>query len=396
MFTTLGRTTLLAMALTFSAVLWLAGSTTGQDKKPASDAELLKDVKVPKGYEAKIFAAPPEVSYPTCLACAPTGEVFVGIDQNGSLDAKPGRGKVVRLVDTKGTGKADQITEFCKVDSPRGLIWDHNTLYVLHPPDLTAFYDDESTGVANRSKVLVKGIGRDLKFRGADHTTNGIRMGIDGWIYIAVGDYGFPSAVGTDGKTLTFKGGGIVRVRPDGSELEVVCRQLRNIFDIAIDPLLNIFTRDNTNDGDAWDVRLNHDTPLGRYGYPTLFVHFGDEIIQPLADYGGGAPTGAIYIDEPGFPAETGRTLLTCDWGRSAVYRHPLKANGSTFTIEQSTFIQITRPTGIAVDGQGRLYVASWRGASYTLCRAQHRLRRTGRSSGLESRAVPRPQPSKR
>ena len=24
--------------------------------------------------------------------------------------------------------------------------------------------------------------------RGGDHTTNGIRMGIDGWIYIGVGD----------------------------------------------------------------------------------------------------------------------------------------------------------------------------------------------------------------
>jgi putative heme-binding domain-containing protein len=366
MFTSFARTVLLITMVTCAAILGLTVSGAGQPKQPPTAVDLLKDVKVPKGYQATIFAAPPEVSYPTCLACAPTGEVFVGIDQNGSLDAKPGRGKVVRLVDTTGTGKADQITEFCKVDSPRGLIWDHNVLYVLHPPDLTAFYDDEGKGVANRSKVLVKGIGRDLKFRGADHTTNGIRMGIDGWIYIAVGDYGFPNAVGSDGKSLTLRGGGIVRVRPDGSELEIVCQQLRNIFDVAIDPYLNLFTRDNTNDGDLWDVRLNHDTPLGRYGYPTLFLRFGDEIIQPLADYGGGAPTGALFMDEPGFPADTGRTLLTCDWGRSIVYRHPLKANGSTFAIEQMPFVQLTRPTGIAVDGQGRLYIASWRGASYT------------------------------
>jgi putative heme-binding domain-containing protein len=361
MFVTLRRIAVLT-------ILWFVACAVppaaAQDKK--AGAGLLKDVKVPKGYEVTLFAAPPEVNYPTCLACAPTGEVFVGIDQNGSLDAKPGRGKILRLVDSQGTGKADKITLFAKVDSPRGLIYDNKKLYVLHPPYLSAYYDDDGDGVADRSEVLVKGIGKDLKFRGADHTTNGIRLGIDGWIYIAVGDYGFTKAVGKDGKELQFRGGGIVRVRPDGTELEVVTRGLRNIYDVAIDPLMNVFTRDNTNDGDGWDVRLNHDTPLGQFGYPSLFVHFKDEILPPLADYGGGAPTGALFMDEPGFPPEVGRTLLTCDWGRSIVYRHPLKANGASFTIEQATFVSIQRPTGIAVDGQGRLYIASWRGGSYT------------------------------
>ena len=215
------------------------------------------------GFEATLFAEPPEVNYPTCLAAAPTGELFVGVDQNGSLDAKPGRGKILRLIDTKGVGKADKINVFAKVDSPRGLIYDHKTLYVLHPPFLSAFHDDDGVGVANRSEVLVKGIGFDLKFRGADHTTNGIRMGIDGWIYIAVGDYGFIKATGKDGRELQLRGGGVVRVRPDGTELEIVSRGQRNIYDVAIDPLMNLFTRDNTNDGDGWDVRLSHVVPLG-------------------------------------------------------------------------------------------------------------------------------------
>src|SRR5438093_8716662 len=117
MLTTLRRTLL--------AVCWLSllllGSAAGQSKQPADPGALLKDVKAPKDYQVTIFASPPEVSYPTCLACSPTGEVFVGVDLNGSLDAKPDRGKILRLVDTKGTGKADKITVFAKVDSPRGL-----------------------------------------------------------------------------------------------------------------------------------------------------------------------------------------------------------------------------------------------------------------------------------
>ena len=54
------------------------------------------------------------------------------------------------------------------------------------------------------------------------------------------------------------KGGGIARVRPDGTELELVSRGQRNIYDVAISPLLDLFTRDNTNDGGGWNVRLSH------------------------------------------------------------------------------------------------------------------------------------------
>jgi cytochrome c551/c552 len=205
-------------------------------------------------------------------------------------------------------------------------------------------------------------------------------MGIDGWIYIAVGDYGFTKATGKDGRELQLHGGGVVRVRPDGTELEIVSRGQRNIYDVAIDPLMNIFTRDNTNDGDGWDVRLSQITPFGNYGYPTLFTYFGEEIIQPLLDTGGGSPTGALFLSEPGFPGETGQSLLTCEWGRSAIHRHPLSANGSTFKATEAPFITIDRPTDIDVDGQGRLYVSSWRNGGFTF---------SGANVGFIARVVP-------
>ena len=89
-----------------------------------------------------------------------------------------------------------------------------------------------------------------------------MRMAIDGWIYIAVGDYGMHEAKGTDGTVLTMLGGGIVRVRPDGSELEIYTHGLRNIYDVAIDPLMNIYTRGNTNDGGGWNVRFIHNIQI--------------------------------------------------------------------------------------------------------------------------------------
>ncbi len=327
----------------------------------------LSHIKVPEGFGFTLFAAPPEVGYPACIAVAPTGELFVGVDENGSLDREAHRGRIIRCVDTDNDGKADQFTTFVKdLDSPRGLIVDGKTVYVLHPPYLSAFIDEDGDGVAEGSEVLVSGIGFDLKFRGADHTSNGIQMGIDGWIYIAIGDYGFLDAIGRDGEHLHHRGGGIVRVRPDGSELEMFATGLRNIYDVAIDPTLNIFTRDNTNDGDGWDVRLSHIIHGANYGYPSLYKNFTDEIMPPLADYGGGSPTGALYVHEQGLPYGYGDVLYTCDWGRNKIYRHPMERSGATFKPGQEEFIHINRPTDMDVDGRARLYVSSWDGATFT------------------------------
>lgn len=128
-------------------------------------------------------------------------------------------------------------------------------------------------------------------------------MGIDGWIYIAVGDFGFNKAVAKDGTTLSKRGGGVVRIRPDGTELEVYSWGQRNIVDIALDPFMNVFTRDNTNDGGGWDIRLSHVMQTANYGYPSLYMNFADEIMPPLADYGGGSGCGALYFQDDRWPA---------------------------------------------------------------------------------------------
>lgn len=326
-----------------------------------------KDVQVPDGFRATLFGPPPAVNYPVCLTAAPTGEVFVGVDEQGSLGKEPGRGKILRCIDTDGDGVADRITEFCQVDHPRGLIYDNGTLWVLHPPNLSVYYDDDRDGVADRQETLISGISTPElnKQRGADHTTNGIRLGIDGWIYIAVGDYGFTEARGADGTVLSRRGGGVVRVRPDGSEMEIYCWGLRNILDACIDPYLNIFARDNTNDGGGWNVRVSHLMQSAEYGYPSLYINFSDEIMPPLADYGGGSGCGGMYLHDLRWPGAFGDAAYTCDWGRSEVYRHNFPANGATFDPHQETFVKIPRPTDIDVDGSGRMYISSWKDGGF-------------------------------
>ncbi len=331
-----------------------------------AESEILKDVRVPEGFEATVFASPPAVNYPVFVAADVDGTLYVSSDGNGSLGRAPERGRVIRLRDFDGDGRADETKVFCEIDAPRGLVWDRDRLYLMHPPHLSAFIDHNGDGVADEQKTLVKNLAFGYDQRPADHTTNGVSLGVDGWLYIAGGDFGFIDATGTDGRKLTHRGGGVIRVRPDGTGLELYSTGTRNILEVAISPAMEMFARDNTNDGGGWDVRLHHFTGADDHGYPRLYKNFNEECVQPLADYGGGSGCGAVFIDEPGF-GRWNAAPFTADWGTGSLFRHTVTARGSTFEETQppEPFIQLTRPTDADVDGNSRVYCASWRGATF-------------------------------
>lgn len=322
---------------------------------------------VPEGFEIHEFAGPPNVDYPTAVYAAANGDVYVSSDPNGSLGHNKDFGKVVRCRDADGDGKADQFLDFIpKVTSPRGGHMVGDTLYLIHPPILTAYRDTNGDGVSDQSMDLVTGLGGGIENpRGADHTTNGVRMGIDGWLYISVGDFGTTPAKGTDGSTVELHGGGVLRVRPDGSQLEAYSVMVRNICDTAISPVLDLFSRDNTNDGKGWNTRFHHFTALADHGYPRLYQNFADEAVKPLADYGGGSGTGALWLSEPGFPPEFTDALFSTDWTTGTVHHHPWKRAGASYSVEQKEFVKLPRAIDIDVDGSSRLYLADWRNGGF-------------------------------
>ena len=326
---------------------------------------ILAAVKAPAGFTVTAFAAPPVANYPAAVTATHDGVVFVCVDRNGSLQTDAGMGYILRLVDKDRNGQADEYSVFAAIDSPRGAAFDGAWLYVSHPPFVTALRDGNGDGIAEERRTLVRGLGFGLDFRGADHTTNGIEMGIDGWLYVAVGDYGFVKATGADGREIQLRGGGNVRVRPDGSGLEIYTRGTRNDYDLAIDPYLNLFARGNTNDGGGFDIRMYHFVAGASFGYPTLFRNFSSEVVPPIADYGTGSGTGMLFVHDSGLPAPYGDALYSVDWGRNAVFRHPLQAKGSTFGVGQEDFVSVPRPTDMAIDGSSQLYLASWDGGQF-------------------------------
>jgi putative heme-binding domain-containing protein len=334
----------------------------------------------PDELEITRFTGPEVTPSPACLSVAPTGEIFVGVDMIGSLGKDPNKGRILKLIDKDNNGTMDQHIEFAMVDNPRGIITQGDKVFVLHTTfsketskatgmDLVVFEDKNDDGIADGpAKPLIQNISnaKYIRERGTDHATNGIRMGIDGWIYIAVGDFGFHDAIDRSGKKLTMLGGGIVRVRPDGTEMEIYTHGTRNVYDLAIDPNMNIFTRENTNDGGGWNVRFSHHIQSGEYGYPVLFQHFTDEIVPALADLGGGSGTGALYMDEPNWPKKYNKVPMMADWGQSMLYIHRVSPDGPTFTQKDEDFIKLPQITDLDVDGSGRLYLSAWDGAGYS------------------------------
>ena len=170
---------------------------------------------VGEGLTVGVFAEAPKFHSPSSGCVSADGRVFVGEDEyNTGNDRKMGICRVKMLVDADGDGKADKVTVFAdKVCAPQGMTFVGDTLYVVNAPFLTAFRDTNGDGVADVREDLITGFG-PVPEGLVHHIPSGIHMGIDGFLYITIGDKGIVKATGKDGRTVRLMGGGIVRVRP--------------------------------------------------------------------------------------------------------------------------------------------------------------------------------------
>src|SRR5262249_19990361 len=200
---------------------------------------------------------------------------------------------------------------------------------------------------------------------GNAHAPANFRLAMDGYLYVAVGDKGVYGAVGRDGRRVHLHGGGILRLRPDGTCLEVYCTGVRNILDVALDAEDELFTYDNT-DEHAWMSRLTHMVDGGSYGYPYDFVPRRPYTLWMMADYGGGAATGALCYTEDALPAEYHGNLFLADFGKRQVLRVVVARDGATFRVAPKAEVFAEppgdfRPVGIAVTPDGlSLYLCDW------------------------------------
>jgi putative membrane-bound dehydrogenase-like protein len=367
----LTRRGLLPIAACLSASLLLLALRGGEPPRTGPETEKrFPPLQVPPGFKATLFACDPLIEYPSVIAAGPRpGALFVAIDYMTGLGVDIVRRDEIRLVeDTDGDGYADKATVFAKgFNSIQGLAYHDGTVYVMHAPHLTALRDTKGTGVADERRDLLTGLGLTPEQNPTRlHCANGVVVGHDGWLYLAMGDNGV-DVLRPEGDRLLLQGGGILRCRSDGRDLHVFATGLRNIYDVALDAELNVFVRDNENDGGTYMIRVCHSFHGADHGYPYLCADHPDEALAPLADLGLGSSAGGVCYLEQQFPPENRGDLFFCEWGRAVVRYQPRHAGSSFAPLKEITFVSGApndpygfRPTDIVVQRDGAMMVSDW------------------------------------
>ncbi|MFO1458859.1 MAG: HEAT repeat domain-containing protein [Verrucomicrobiota bacterium] len=312
------------------------------------------------GWSVELLMQAPELTHPTVVCTAPDGRIFVAEDpmdiRTARADVTEGR-ILCRHPDGRVTVYADQLYAVF------GLQYLDGRLYVLHNPRFSVFADRGDRGEPEPD-LIASTNPEPWAQEWNDHVPANFRLGMDGYFYGATGDKGLFKARGRDGREVSMRGG-IFRIRPDGTGLESFSNGVRNILDVARTDEDEWFTYDNT-DEHQWMSRLTHMVDGGFYGWPHHFIPRRDYTLWCLADYGGGAATGALYYDGGAWPTALEAQLYLSDFGKRQVTRVAVERDGATFRAvsREDLFPNPPadfRPVGICLtaDGTG-LLICDW------------------------------------
>jgi len=392
---------------------------------PASDdAKLaIKRFSLPAGLKASLWAAEPQLANPVAIDFDEKGRLFVSetyryrtsvldirdymgmleldlaartIEDRSALIHKVFgeeqakqfaiEGEVVRLVeDTDRDGVADKSSIYAdgfntELDGiASGVLARHGKVWFTNIPSLWLLEGD--TGNVKKTELL-RGFGVRFNFTG--HDFHGLAMGHDGKIYFSIGDRGAHVPTKEGGVVAYPDDGAVFRSNPDGTELEIVHRGLRNPQELVFDEHGNLFTGDNDSDqgdqerlvylvegGDSgWRVGYQHN-PLGRGGpwmtealWKPRFAGRPAYLLPPVCNIEDG-PSGLTYYPGTGLtPEYAGHFFITHFKGsiaRSGIQTYTLKEDGATFLPTSSKqFMGGVLPTDVTFGPDGVLYISDW------------------------------------
>jgi putative membrane-bound dehydrogenase-like protein len=345
---------------------WCAVALAALLLAPLLNQPALADLpKVPDGFKIRLVATVPAVQYPCQVATAPDGSLFVGEDPMDQVG--PATKPIDRILLFR-EGK-EPVVFADKLNAIFGMVWHDGALYVMNMPNVTVLRDKDGDGKADIRKELFTDMGvpagtpNDFN----DHIVSGLKIGIDGYLYISVGDKGVPKATGPDRRTAQVVGGGVLRCRLDGRGLEVYSTGTRNHLEPNLDDRDNLFTYDNTDDGLGWWTRVTFHVDGGYFGYPHDYHTRTDRMLPRIAEYGGGSPCGGAFYGDDIWPEKYRGCLFWAEWGQRAVRAFRFAPDGASFKIaEKIEFVEpgkvdSFRPLDLAFSHDGKtLYIADW------------------------------------
>lgn len=275
---------------------------------------LLSKINLPEGFEISIYA--PNVVNARSMARTDDGKtVFVGNRR---------RKNVYALTDTDGDMVADKVDTIATgLNMPNGVYFHDGDLFVAEVSKIHRFPDIMNNLDAPKSEVIFDDYPTD-----GHHGWKFISFGPDGKLYVPVGA---PCNV-CDKSEENEVYASITRMNPDGSDMEVYVKGVRNSVGFAWHPVTgDMWFTDNGRDLLGDDVpacELNHVSAQGEhFGFP--YWHQGD---IPDPDFGSeyprenfvepaykfephSAPLGLRFYEGDMFPAKYKNNLIVAQHG---------------------------------------------------------------------------------
>ena len=366
---------------------------------PKTPDESLSCITTKANLRVELVAAEPLIRDPVAFDWDIQGRLWVvemGDYPNGR-DIQPltendsdenGGGRVRVLEDTDHDGRYDKATTFLDgLPFPNGIALWNNGVIITAAPDIIFAEDTDGDFVADRREVLFTGFTEGNQ----QHRVNGLRWGMDGFLYLANGDSGGAiSVVGAlDDSTSFVKnsapkmniGGRDLRINPDSGVLGAVSGQTQ--FGRERDDFGNWFGNNNSNP--IWHYVLEDrylqnnphaaisttkaevaEVPGAAPIFPTskTMARFND---FNKANRFTSACSTSIYRDTY-LGAEFYGNAFTCEPVHNLVSRLVLKRDGATFTgrraddEQESEFFASsdnwTRPVMVRTGPDGAIYIA--------------------------------------
>jgi glucose/arabinose dehydrogenase len=236
------------------------GGLPGADVPPGGAEPRLDSLTLPKGFSISIYAD--NVTNARTMALAPDGTIFVGTMIPGVVHA---------VVNRDGDGRADEVLTVAKgLTMPNGVAFRDGSLYVAEINRVLR-YDNVLDTVKAKGMVGSPVVVNDSFPSDRAHGWKHIAFGPDGLLYVPVGApcniCDRPDPYNT-----------IMRMKPDGSGLEVFARGIRNTVGFDWHPTTGeLWFTDNGRDalGDEQpNDELNRAPKPGlHFGYP--YCHEG-------------------------------------------------------------------------------------------------------------------------
>jgi glucose/arabinose dehydrogenase len=294
----------------------------------------------------ELFATGSMIS-PTALAFGPDGQLYAG-------DI---RGRIWRIATDRGLGATPQLFT-SGYEQILGLTWREQELYVASLGMISVISDSNSDGTADKRRDIVK----DLPVRLFPlHQNNSIRFGPDGRLYFGLG------AGNNDAEETNDLTGTILSVNPDGSDMRVVARGLRNAYAVGFNAAGDLFATENGPQGIPVipGDELNHIEFGKNYGYPgdyDLPPPESDAVAPVYLFAPHASPDGLVFYAGTAFPPEYTDNAFVTSWMRGEIYCIRLhKGLDGVYTARATLFANgFKNPLDIVVGPDGNLYISDF------------------------------------